>query len=120
MSKKSNIEELFKDSMDDFRVDPPKETSKKILLALFWSNIIHHYKGAIIVSVAAALAGVGALFYFNQSTENTSSAKVENLNASNAVASMPHLLLAITLQLLANSIMHKKLVLKRALTTVNK
>jgi hypothetical protein len=89
MSKKSNIEELFKDSMDDFRVDPPKETSKKILLALFWSNIIHHYKGAIIVSVAAALAGVGALFYFNQSTENTSSAKVENLNASNAVASMP-------------------------------
>ncbi len=89
MSKKSNIEELFKDSMDDFRVDPPKETSKKILLALFWSNIIHHYKGAIIVSVAAALAGVGALFYFNQSTENTSSAKVENLNASNAVTSMP-------------------------------
>jgi hypothetical protein len=65
MNKKNNIEELFKDSMDDFRVDPPEETSKKILLGLFWSNVIYKYKGAMFAALAAAMAGVGAYFYMN-------------------------------------------------------
>ncbi len=75
MSKKNNIEELFKDSMDDFRVDPPKETSRKILLGLFWSNVLYKYKGSITAGVAAVVAGVGLLVFNQMGDEQSDKSK---------------------------------------------
>lgn len=75
MSKKNNIEELFKDSMDDFRVDPPKETSRKILLGLFWSNVFYKFKGSIAVAISAAAAGIGLLVFNQMGDDNISGDK---------------------------------------------
>ncbi|MFZ9847862.1 MAG: hypothetical protein ACO3EE_06875 [Flavobacteriales bacterium] len=70
MDKKNNIEELFKDSMDDFRVDPPEETSKKILLGLLWANFIYKYKGAMLIAAVSLVSAAGALFYIENTREN--------------------------------------------------
>jgi len=70
MSKKDNIDELFRDSMDDFRIEPPKEAERKVFATLFWSNLAYKYKGFVLTLLGSVLAATGVwLFVLNNSEE---------------------------------------------------
>ena len=87
MSKKDNIDELFRDSMDDFRIEPPKDVERKVFAALFWSNLAYKYKGVALAVASAVVVGVGVWIFGVSKNENTEVAnkdKVSNIETQSS------------------------------------
>lgn len=69
--KKDNIEEYFKNSLGDFKIDPPEESKKKLFFWLAASNFVVLYRNYIITSCVAVAVAVSAYFIVNTKDAET-------------------------------------------------
>ncbi len=93
MNRKDNIEELFKSSLEDFKVEPPEKTKKKFLFYLMGWSFFFRYKTPLIAATItlAVASGVWLGLSDSDSTlQTTSNPTIESSKETKEISSGEH------------------------------